>query len=47
MNSVETVVGARFSRRTLLKGAGALGVGVALAQAGALHEAVAAAQQQE
>ncbi len=47
MNSLETVAGARVSRRTLLKGAGALGVGVALAQAGALHEAAAAAQQQE
>ena len=41
MNTLDTVTSARFSRRTLLKGAGAAGAGLALAHAGLLQDAAA------
>lgn len=47
MNPLETAASAHVSRRTVLKGAGAAGVALALAQAGFLHEAAAQQQQQE
>ncbi len=47
MNTLDTVTSARVSRRTLLKGAGAAGAGLALAQAGLLTADAADAAQAE
>ena len=41
MNTLETGASARFSRRTLLKGAGALGAGLTLAQVASFREVAA------
>ncbi|HET8626756.1 MAG TPA: ferritin-like domain-containing protein [Thermomicrobiales bacterium] len=41
MTALETVTSARFSRRTLLKGAGAAGIGLTLAQVGLLQTVAA------
>ncbi|HEU5330712.1 MAG TPA: ferritin-like domain-containing protein [Thermomicrobiales bacterium] len=44
MSTLDTVMSARVSRRTLLKGVGAAGVGLALAQAGMLGSVAAASE---